>query len=34
MVSAWKAKAARIPDVAPIDMGVEPSLGPARVAVR
>ncbi|WP_375275517.1 hypothetical protein [Methylorubrum thiocyanatum] len=32
MLSAWKAKAARIPDVAPIDMTVEPSLGPARVA--
>ncbi len=28
MVQAWKAKAARMPDVAPIDMSVEPSLGP------
>ncbi|RUP11565.1 MAG: hypothetical protein EKK43_25895, partial [Methylobacterium sp.] len=34
MVQAWKAKAARMPDVAPIDMSVEPSLGPARVAAR
>lgn len=34
MVQAWKAKAARMPDVAPIDMTVEPSLGPARVAAR
>ena len=34
MLTAWKAKAARIPDLAPIDMTVEPSLGPARVAIR
>jgi len=34
MLSAWKSKAARIPDVASIDMTVEPSLGPARLAVR
>jgi hypothetical protein len=34
MLSAWKAKAAHIPDVPSIDMSVEPSLGPVRVAVR
>ena len=34
MLSAWKAKAAHIPDVPSIDMTVEPSLGPVRVAVR
>lgn len=34
MVSAWKRKAARMPNLPPIDMSSEPSSAPAHVAVR
>ena len=34
MVEGWRQKAARMPDVAPIDMSVEPALAPAGLASR